>query len=362
MEWVNKITGVITSLLNTHLSEQVPTSFDETHNSNIVSEAMSNVPTSHSRNLSNDIEKLTIGVSQTLREIPGNDHCAECNAPDPDWASLNLGILMCIECSGAHRNLGVHISKVRSITLDVRVWEPTMLELFQALGNAYCNSVWEELLPVDNGSKYESDCIVKPSSHDPFSKKEKYIQMKYAEKQLISLNAIDPGLGPRASVLWEAVKASNLREAYRLIAVSDASFLNTTFDEIQGVDSDRMQDGLSKDGHKLDPATCPRLRPGEPENCLHGCSLLHLACHVGNAVMIELLLQFGADVNMRDFHGRTPLHHCIARKDNELAKYLLRRGAKRLIKDWGGQTALERAMELGSITDERLFILLAEND
>lgn len=51
-------------------------------------------------------------VSSILREIPGNDLCAECGALDPDWASLNLGILMCIECSGVHRNLGVHISKV----------------------------------------------------------------------------------------------------------------------------------------------------------------------------------------------------------------------------------------------------------
>lgn len=51
-------------------------------------------------------------VSRILREIPGNDQCAECSASDPDWASLNLGILVCIECSGIHRNLGVHISKV----------------------------------------------------------------------------------------------------------------------------------------------------------------------------------------------------------------------------------------------------------
>ena len=39
----------------------------------------------------------------------------------PDWASINLGILVCIECSGIHRSLGVHVSKVRSLTLDK--WE-----------------------------------------------------------------------------------------------------------------------------------------------------------------------------------------------------------------------------------------------
>lgn len=47
-----------------------------------------------------------------LTRVLGNEKCADCGAPEPDWASLNLGVLMCIECSGIHRNLGVHISKV----------------------------------------------------------------------------------------------------------------------------------------------------------------------------------------------------------------------------------------------------------
>ena len=51
-----------------------------------------------------------------LRKVCGNDTCADCGASDPDWASLNLGVLVCIECSGVHRNLGVHISKVRKIS------------------------------------------------------------------------------------------------------------------------------------------------------------------------------------------------------------------------------------------------------
>lgn len=50
-----------------------------------------------------------------LRKVCGNDTCADCGSPEPDWASLNLGILLCIECSGVHRNLGVHISKVRNL-------------------------------------------------------------------------------------------------------------------------------------------------------------------------------------------------------------------------------------------------------
>lgn len=53
-----------------------------------------------------------------LRKVCGNDRCADCGAPEPDWASLNLGVLVCIECSGVHRNLGVHISKVCSCTCE----------------------------------------------------------------------------------------------------------------------------------------------------------------------------------------------------------------------------------------------------
>ncbi|KAL5682940.1 hypothetical protein ACJX0J_009325, partial [Zea mays] len=84
------------------------------------------------------------------RTIDGNNMCADCGALEPDWASLNLGALLCIECSGVHRNLGVHISKVRSLTLDVRVWEPSVINLFQSLGNMFVNSIWEEMLSDDN--------------------------------------------------------------------------------------------------------------------------------------------------------------------------------------------------------------------
>ncbi|KAK2979935.1 hypothetical protein RJ640_007078 [Escallonia rubra] len=146
IEWMNDITGVIASLLNLHLEELRPGE-TRTRNNNTTFSVYSDVRPLDNHASTQDEMKAnqTDSVSKILREIPGNNFCAECCASDPDWASLNLGILICIECSGVHRNLGVHISKVRSITLDVKVWEPVILDLFRTLGNSYCNSVWESL-------------------------------------------------------------------------------------------------------------------------------------------------------------------------------------------------------------------------
>lgn len=66
-------------------------------------------------------------TAKRIREIatqPGNDRCADCGAPAPKWASWNLGITVCIRCSGVHRSLGTHISKVKSIELDGELFAP----------------------------------------------------------------------------------------------------------------------------------------------------------------------------------------------------------------------------------------------
>ncbi|KAI0984965.1 hypothetical protein GJ496_010523 [Pomphorhynchus laevis] len=90
----------------------------------------------------------TIGnVKLLLKPLAGNHICADCSAPDPEWASINLGILVCIDCSGSHRDLGTHISRIRSLDLDI--WNEELQTIMKSFGNQFANRIWEAELWED---------------------------------------------------------------------------------------------------------------------------------------------------------------------------------------------------------------------
>uniref|UniRef100_A0A3Q1JW31 Arf-GAP with coiled-coil, ANK repeat and PH domain-containing protein n=1 Tax=Anabas testudineus TaxID=64144 RepID=A0A3Q1JW31_ANATE len=122
-------------------------------------------------------ERSTRGetILQRIQCLPGNEQCCDCGQADPRWASINLGILLCIECSGIHRSLGVHCSKVRSLTLDS--WEPELLKLMCELGNSVINHIYE--------GSYKDQGLKKPLPSSSRQEKEAWIKAKYVEKKFL---------------------------------------------------------------------------------------------------------------------------------------------------------------------------------
>lgn len=78
---------------------------------------------------------------------PDNAVCADCGSPKPDWCSINLGALLCIECAAVHRSLGTHISKIRSIRLDTPTFAPELVDLLMSTGNRVAKAIWEARTP-----------------------------------------------------------------------------------------------------------------------------------------------------------------------------------------------------------------------
>ncbi|KAG1746883.1 hypothetical protein EDB19DRAFT_1894104 [Suillus lakei] len=104
-------------------------------------------------------------ILKDLVKQSDNKVCADCKRNDPRWASWNLGVFLCIRCSGIHRGMGTHISRVKSVDLDI--WTPEQMESIQKWGNRRANLYWESHLksghiPPDHKmesfirSKYES--------------------------------------------------------------------------------------------------------------------------------------------------------------------------------------------------------------
>jgi len=85
---------------------------------------------------------LNKGVEAELRGIAGNNVCCDCDSKSPQWASVSFGVFMCLECSGRHRSLGVHVSFVRSVSMDS--WSEKQIQMMRTGGNNKCNSFLQQ--------------------------------------------------------------------------------------------------------------------------------------------------------------------------------------------------------------------------
>lgn len=106
-------------------------------------------------------------LSKMLRE-EDNKYCADCEAKGPRWASWNLGVFICIRCAGIHRNLGVHISRVKSVNLDQ--WTPEQIQSIQEMGNTKARKLYEANLP-DGFRRPQTDQAVEFFIRDKYEKR-----------------------------------------------------------------------------------------------------------------------------------------------------------------------------------------------
>uniref|UniRef100_A0A7N8Y1A5 ArfGAP with RhoGAP domain, ankyrin repeat and PH domain 1 n=1 Tax=Mastacembelus armatus TaxID=205130 RepID=A0A7N8Y1A5_9TELE len=86
-------------------------------------------------------------VAEQIWSEPSNSLCADCGAPKPEWAAINLCVVVCKRCAGEHRGLGPSISKVRSLKMDRKVWTEELIQVFLLLGNERVNSFWAANVP-----------------------------------------------------------------------------------------------------------------------------------------------------------------------------------------------------------------------
>uniref|UniRef100_A0A8C1X976 Arf-GAP with coiled-coil, ANK repeat and PH domain-containing protein n=1 Tax=Cyprinus carpio TaxID=7962 RepID=A0A8C1X976_CYPCA len=328
-------------------------------------------------------ERIVKGESilQRVQSLPGNEICCDCGQADPRWASINLGILLCIECSGIHRSLGVHCSKVRSLTLDT--WEPELMKLMCELGNTVINQIYE--------GACEEQGLKKPGPNSSRQEKEAWIKAKYVERKFLKKMCGSEALveGSRKSHHWRvkkcrrhnsSIRAPKTRRKYRHDAgiMSPANLSES--DESSGEVDIEQEASDPEDGRELDPKTLlhkasrARNLPVMAEALAHGADVnsvseedqskspLIQAVAGGSLIACEFLLQNGADVNQRDVRGRAPLHHATCLGHTGQVCLFLKRGASQMEVDEDGQDPLSIAVQAANADIVTLLRLARMNE
>uniref|UniRef100_A0A3B3UT78 ArfGAP with dual PH domains 2 n=1 Tax=Poecilia latipinna TaxID=48699 RepID=A0A3B3UT78_9TELE len=147
-----------------------------------------------------------------LVKQPENSRCADCGAPEPDWASYKIGVFVCLNCSGIHRSLS---SRVKSIRLDF--WEDDLVEFMKSTGNANARAVYEKAVPPYYYRPLENDCNVL---------RDQWIRAKYQRMEFNGVTKYPPlayTTGFHEGILWKKGK-ENMQFQKRKFVLSEREF------------------------------------------------------------------------------------------------------------------------------------------
>uniref|UniRef100_A0A671LBS7 Arf-GAP with SH3 domain, ANK repeat and PH domain-containing protein 1-like n=1 Tax=Sinocyclocheilus anshuiensis TaxID=1608454 RepID=A0A671LBS7_9TELE len=207
------------------------------------------------------LEDLTKAIIDDVLRMPGNEVCCDCGAPDPKWLSTNVGILTCIECSGIHREMGVHISRIQSMELD-KLGTSELLLAKNVGNNMHIANI--KLIEFINA---------------------KYVDHKFARKTCSSAAA-------KMSELFEAIRSHDLLALIQVYA--------------EGVEfMEPLPEGGQEGG---ETALHYAVRTGD-----------HTSLH-----LVDFLVQNSGNLDKQTERGNTALHYCCLYEKHECLKLLLR--------------------------------------
>uniref|UniRef100_UPI003AABC3CA arf-GAP with Rho-GAP domain, ANK repeat and PH domain-containing protein 3 n=1 Tax=Centroberyx gerrardi TaxID=166262 RepID=UPI003AABC3CA len=192
------------------------------------------------------MEALQESIAETLSDYEvaekiwsnrSNRMCADCKAINPDWASINLCVVICKNCAGQHRGLGTMVSKVQSLKLDTSVWSNEIVQLFIMLGNDRANEFWATRLSLCE----ELDCDAAPEQRREF------ITQKYREGRYRNPH-------PSFNTQEELLKVL-------CTAVTEQNLLKTVTQIFSEAEAARLADSNGYEQHPLDYYTAGNSDP-----------------------------------------------------------------------------------------------------
>uniref|UniRef100_H2ZKC4 Arf-GAP with coiled-coil, ANK repeat and PH domain-containing protein 2 n=1 Tax=Ciona savignyi TaxID=51511 RepID=H2ZKC4_CIOSA len=321
------------------------------------------------------LEDGTGNIITKIYRIPGNKTCADCGKAEPRWASISLGVTLCIECSGVHRSLGVHVSKVRSLTLDQ--WEPEVVKIMFKLGNNHVNEIYTaNATPGDH---------IKPGCSDDH--RMAYIRAKYVDRKFAM--SLPKALGPQPAyhgttgtrlTRWTVSKRRRARpspnrspnrsrspkvgyndlldkgrEKFVVGLANGASMLlpyGKEYEETEIFDLEKLHPDLlmyrSAEAANLPVmllAKCNNAKVNWMNDSDEGKTALMQAAISGSVPACEFLLVNGAKLESFDWKKRTALHYATLHNQTSVACQLLKRKIDLNAVDEDGKTALDIAVD-----------------